>query len=179
MSQIKPCWGSIVRAGSRGLVASMAMTGARTVTTAFAPEEQTPPEAIVDKHAPRPVERLPEHHREAITELLHWAYGSCGGMAFGLMPSSLRAMPGVGAGYGLLIWLAFELAVAPLLGVVQSKQRPVLWRTAVALDHVLYGVIVAGRLAPEPETAGKRAGWGSTRWSRDRKVSFSGIGSRK
>jgi len=49
-----------------------------------------------------------------------------------------------------VIWLGFEAGIAPLLKIEQVKKRPVLWRTAVALDHVLYGVVVAGRLAPEP-----------------------------
>ncbi|WP_255953558.1 DUF1440 domain-containing protein [Streptomyces odontomachi] len=140
----------VLRAGARGLVAAMAMTGSRTVTAALAPEERTPPQAIVEEHAPVAVHRLTAYQRQAITELLHWAYGAGGGLVFGLLPRRIRGLPGTGVVYGLVIWLAFEAGIAPLLKIEQVKERPVLWRTAVALDHVLYGVVVAGRLAPEP-----------------------------
>ncbi|WP_037891397.1 hypothetical protein [Streptomyces viridochromogenes] len=128
----------------------MAMTGTRTVTAAVAPRERTPPEAIVEKEAPSRFAHLDEHHRAAVTELFHWAYGIGGGMAFGLLPARIRRFPGTGAAYGLAIWLGFEMGIAPLLGIQQVKQRKVLWRVVIAFDHVLYGVVVAGRLAPEP-----------------------------
>lgn len=150
MSGRKRNWSSISRAGARGLVAAMAMTGTRTVTSGLAPEEQTPPEAIVEKYTPAVFGRLKEHHRQAVTELFHWAYGAGGGMVFGLLPERVRRFPGAGAAYGLAIWLGFEMGVGPLLGIERVKHREVLWRLVIALDHVLYGVVVAGRLAPEP-----------------------------
>lgn len=131
----------------------MAMTGARTVTAGVAPEERTPPEAIVEEEAPGLFSRLDEHHREAVTELLHWAYGAGGGMAFGLLPARVRRFPGTGVVYGLAFWLAFELGIAPMLGIQQARHRKVVWRVVIALDHVLYGVVVAGRLAPEPSVS--------------------------
>lgn len=144
---------ALVRAGTRGLVAAMAMTGVRTVTTTLAPKEKSPPEAIVERFAPAMVLRSRDHRREAVTELLHWTYGAAGGAVFGLLPARLRGMPMTGPAYGLLVWLGFELAVAPALGVQRAEQRHVLWRLAVALDHMRYGVVAAGRLAPEPAVA--------------------------
>ncbi|RZB14036.1 hypothetical protein StrepF001_40290 [Streptomyces sp. F001] len=148
---------AIVRAGARGLVAAMAMTGVRTVTATLAPQEKSPPEAIMEKYAPARVLRSREHRREAVTELTHWTYGATGGAVFGLLPARLRSMPMTGPAYGLLVWLGFELALAPVLGVQHAKQRRMLWRLVVALDHVLYGVVVAGRLAPEPAVAVRTA----------------------
>jgi hypothetical protein len=147
----------VIRAGARGLVAAMAMTGSRTVTAALAPEERTPPQAIVEEHAPLAVRRLTAYQRQAMTELFHWAYGAGGGLVFGLLPPRVRGLPGTGVVYGLVVWLAFEAGIAPLLKIQQVKERPVLWRTAMALDHVLYGVVVAGRLAPEPAARVPRA----------------------
>lgn len=144
---------SVTRAGARGLVAAMAMTGTRTVAAGVAPGKRTPPAAIVEEHAPGLFSRLDEHHREAATELLHWAYGTGGGMAFGLLPARLRRFPGTGAAYGLAFWLAFEWGIAPVLGIEQEKERKAVWRVAIALDHVLYGVVVAGRLAPDPSVS--------------------------
>ncbi|HEU5161177.1 MAG TPA: hypothetical protein VFU43_29550 [Streptosporangiaceae bacterium] len=143
---------AVVRAGARGLVAAMAMTGTRTVTAAVGPHEKSPPEAIVDEHAPRQIRELSSRHREALTELAHWGYGTAGGVAFGLLPRRFRGHVAAGPLYGLALWLTFELAIAPALGVAHARRHQALWRAVIAGDHVLYGVMVAGRLAPEPRT---------------------------
>jgi len=140
----------VLRAGARGLVAAMAMSGMRTVTAGGAQEEQTPPEAIVSKHAPGAVQRLSERQRGAVTELMHWGYGAGGGILFALLPDIVRRRRGVGVAYGLAIWAAFEAVIGPALGVPRPHRRRILWRVAIAADHVLYGMVVAGRLAPEP-----------------------------
>jgi hypothetical protein len=138
-----------LRASARGLVASMAMTGMRAVTANTRLVHKSPPEAIVDRHAPRAIQQMSSEHRAVLTELAHWAYGSAGGWVFGRLPARLRTHPAAGPGYGLAVWLGFELAIAPLLGVSHVRHAPLLGRILVALDHVLYGVVVAGRLAPE------------------------------
>ncbi|TQM37786.1 hypothetical protein FB388_5005 [Pseudonocardia cypriaca] len=127
----------------------MAMTGLRTVTAAVGRREQSPPEAIVEEKAPALVRRLPERTRGAVIEAAHWTYGTGGGLVFGLLPPEVRRHPAAGPAYGLAIWLAFELGIAPVLGVRHVRDRRVLWRALLALDHVLYGVVVAGQLAPE------------------------------
>ncbi|MDN0196535.1 hypothetical protein [Streptomyces sp. S.PNR 29] len=157
MPQGKQKPGATARATARGMVAAMAMTGVRTVAAGIAPQEKTPPQAIVEKHAPKRIQRWQTHHRQAVTELLHWAYGAAGGAAFGLLPDRVRRLPATGPAYGLAIWLGFELAVAPALGVRHARERRVLWRMVVALDHVLYGLVVAGRFAPEPDAARRQA----------------------
>ncbi|MBV7697833.1 DUF1440 domain-containing protein [Streptomyces sp. TRM70350] len=149
MTGPKSTWSSVSRAGARGLVAAMAMTGSRTVAAGIAPGERTPPQAIVEKEAPVLFSRMGRYQREAVTELLHWAYGAGGGMAFGLLPARIRRFPGTGVAYGLTFWLAFEAGIAPLLGIERGRHRKALWLVVIALDHVLYGVVVAGRLAPE------------------------------
>ncbi|HEY8479654.1 MAG TPA: hypothetical protein VIL71_07475 [Spirillospora sp.] len=141
--------GTIVRAGARGLVGAMAMTGVRTVTAAIGPREQTPPEAIVDQRLPF-LRALPERHRGAVTELLHWAYGTAGGVMYGCLPRRVRAHPVAGPLFGLGIWIAFEAGIAPALRVRHAHEHGVAWRVGTALDHLLYGVIVGGGLAPGP-----------------------------
>ncbi|MGH3343672.1 MAG: hypothetical protein ACRDPK_12515 [Carbonactinosporaceae bacterium] len=139
------------RAGLRGLVGAMAMTGVRDVTTHAGLLERSPPEAIMVRHAPQEVQQLPGAQRRVVTELAHWAYGATGGAVFGLLPLRVRASPWIGPVYGLSVWLVFEAGVAPLLGVRHVHRRQVLGRVLVAVDHALYGVVVSGRLAPEPE----------------------------
>lgn len=151
-------WRATARAGTRGLVGAMAMTGLRTVTAAVGRRDESPPEAIVEARAPAVVGRLPERPRHAVIEVLHWTYGAGGGVVFGLLPARIRRHQAAGPIYGLVIWLAFELGIAPLLGIHHARQRRVLWRLMVALDHLLYGVVVEGRLAPEPPVPVSRAG---------------------
>ncbi|OLT17010.1 hypothetical protein BJF79_18045 [Actinomadura sp. CNU-125] len=71
-------------------------------------------------------------------------------MLFGLLPDRVRGHGLAGPAYGLTVWLGYELVVGPALGVEHSAHRRATWRAAVALDHLLYGAVVAGRLAPEP-----------------------------
>jgi hypothetical protein len=145
----------VLRAAGRGLVAAMAMSGTRSVTANLGLMEQPPPRKIVERHGPRPLQRLPESYVEAATEVFHWAYGTGGGLVFGLLPTKVRQHPLTGPAFGLVVWLGFELGIGPALGV-EHRQRRVMGRVMLGLDHVLYGVVVAGRLAPEPEVLEKR-----------------------
>jgi hypothetical protein len=145
-----------VRAATRGLVAAMAMTGVRNFAENIGLLEESPPGAILDEHAPDVVQRLSGQHRDAIAELIHWAYGVAGGAIFSALPAPVRAHPLAGPTYGLTIWLSFELGLAPVLGLPHAKSKRALSRAVLALDHVLYGLVVAGRLAPEPDLAPPR-----------------------
>lgn len=141
---------TIVRAGARGMVAAMAMTGARTVSAALGPHQKSPPEAIVEEHGPERLKQLSQRQREALTEIIHWMYGAGGGVMFGLLPNQVRNHRMIGPVYGLLVWLGYELAIAPLLGIEHARHRRATWRAVVAIDHILYGIVVADQLAPEP-----------------------------
>ncbi|MGW3473154.1 hypothetical protein ACWDKQ_32920 [Saccharopolyspora sp. NPDC000995] len=146
----------LIRAGARGLVGAMAMTGIRTLTGNVGLVEETPPEAIVGKHAPEPVQRLPVEHRTAFTEAAHWSYGALAGLGYNVLPRKIRSLPWFGPAYGLIIWLVFEVVVAPLLAVRPTRRR-LLGRLVIALDHAVYGIVVAGRLAPDPDAVQRPA----------------------
>lgn len=141
---------AVARAGIRGLVAAMAMTGTRTVTSNIGLINQSPPAEIIERHAPTAIRRLQPEYRAALTELAHWSYGISGGVLFSVLPRRLRTAPWTGPVYGLLIWAVFEAALAPALGIQARRYRGVTSRIMVAADHALYGIIVAGQLAPEP-----------------------------
>lgn len=143
------------RAAARGLVAAMAMTGARQLTTNLGLMEESPPETMVREAVPRLVSRLDAGQRAAVIEAAHWAYGSAGGLGYGLLPASLRGLRATGPLYGLAIWLGFEVGIAPLLGL-RHPQGKVVGRMMLVIDHALYGVIVSGWLAPEPQVTGRQ-----------------------
>jgi hypothetical protein len=133
----------------------MMMTGARQLTTSLGLMEETPPETIVGRVAPRAVHALDRDTRSALTELAHWGYGAVGGACYGLLPRPVRSNAATGPVYGLAVWLAFELGIAPLLGLRHPQGR-VAGRVMLVVDHALYGIVVADRFAPEEEVVAQQ-----------------------
>jgi len=136
--------GETSRSVTRGIFAAMAMTGMRKVTTGLGLLEESPP-VLMAKDAPifAPlIRRVPEKRRGAVIELVHWLYGGAGGAVYGRLIRSRR--PWVGPAYGLAIWAAFETGLVPMLGLEHARERKISSRIFVGLDHVLYGVILAG-----------------------------------
>jgi hypothetical protein len=133
----------VAHAAMRGAIAAAAMSGMRNLTVNIGLVEQTPPEAIVKQRAKGVVALMPKRKRKAGVELLHWSYGAVGGAAFALLPESIRRKAWAGPLYGLVVWLGFELGIAPLLGLKQAKQPRPVERAALAADHLLYGFVVS------------------------------------
>ena len=149
----------------RGTVAAMTMTALRQVTTGLGLVEQTPPDAILKQRAFGVVVRAPRlafflaTRQVALVELAHWLYGALGGAAFTRLPRSMRRHRWVGPGYGLATWIAFELSIAPVLGLDQASRIRPIERVMFAVDHVLYGVVLAGDrdwATPERRLPGRR-----------------------
>src|SRR4030095_9501360 len=93
---------AVARAGTRGVVAAMAMSGMRNVTTSAGLVAQTPPEPLVEQRAPQLLAQVPDDRRQAAVEALHWTYGALGGAMFGMLPATIRRRPWGGTAYGLL-----------------------------------------------------------------------------
>lgn len=128
----------------------MAMSGLRNVTVDLGMVDQSPPDAIVRRRARGLIRHVPRKHRRATVELVHWAYGAVGGAGFGALPASLRHRPWAGPVYGLLSWAGFELAVAPALGLGHAKSPAVAERIALAVDHLVYGLVL-GEIRRRPQ----------------------------
>jgi hypothetical protein len=130
----------------RGVVGAMAMTGMRVMTTELGLVEQTPPRALSRQRARglrALLRRAPRTQRRGLVEAAHWAFGAVGGAAFGVLPRAVRGRPWVGPVYGLVVWLGFELGIAPALGLSQAKRVRLVDRLALAADHVLYGLVLS------------------------------------
>jgi hypothetical protein len=76
-------------------------------------------------------------------ELFHWSYGAAGGMGFGALPDGVRGRAWAGPAYGLGAWTAFELVLAPVLGLRQATRPRPVERLALAGDHLLYGLVLS------------------------------------
>ena len=135
--------GEVAHAAMRGAIAAMAMSGMRTVTTRFGLVRETPPKAIFRQRAPGVLRQIPRRRRQGVVELFHWTYGAAGGAAFGLMPEEVRLRAWAGPAYGLVVWLGFELGIAPALGLSQAKRPRPVERLAFAADHLLYGFVLS------------------------------------
>jgi hypothetical protein len=142
----------------RGAIASMAMTGLREVTRNIGLLEEPPPESIVRQKLTRRrfrgVERGPVR---AGAEVMHWSYGAAAGAVFATLPRALRRSPWAGAAFGLLVWASFELAIAPMLSLSQTRRVRVLDQLALAGDHLFYGALLyepASQRSAEHESQG-------------------------
>jgi hypothetical protein len=121
----------------------MSMTGARVLSTELGLVERPPPQAMVREtgllHA------IPAAHVRAAEEAAHWAYGALGGALFDVLPGPVRSRRWAGPLYGLALWLGYEAAIAPLLGLRHAQEPRPVERLAFAADHLLYGVVVGHR----------------------------------
>ena len=139
--------GDMLHGAARGAVGAMAMTGMRVLTTELGLVEQTPPQAVGRQRARglrALLRRAPRKQRRGLVEAAHWAFGASGGAAFGALPGAVRRRTWAGPAYGLVVWLGFELAIAPVLGLSQAKRVRVVDRLALAADHLLYGLVLSG-----------------------------------
>jgi hypothetical protein len=117
-----------------------------------------PPETWADAPAPAQVaERiadgvfehpLPLEQAPAITNVMHWSYGTAWGVGFGVVQASLGLpVAAAGAAWGAVVWSS-DYALLPAMGIY----RPA-WRypaSTLALDlgrHLAYGLGVAGTYA--------------------------------
>jgi len=135
--------GEVLHGAGRGAVGAMAMTGMRVLTTELGLVEQTPPSAVSRQRARALLRRAPRRQRRGLVEVAHWAFGAGGGAVFGALPDAVRRRPWAGPVYGLLVWLGFELGIAPVLGLRQAKRARPVDRLALAADHVLYGLVLS------------------------------------
>ncbi|MEV4169277.1 hypothetical protein [Nonomuraea sp. NPDC049709] len=139
----------VARAAARGAIASMAMSGLRQLTTALGLVPTTPPESVIERTAPTAFHRIPVDRRPAVVEMVHWLYGAGGGAVFALLPRAARRQPWAGPAYGVLVWAAFEMAIAPALGL--HRRHGTAERLALLADHVLYGAVVAASPWPHED----------------------------
>ena len=133
----------VAHAAVRGAVAAMAMSGMRVVMKDLGLVEETPPQAMFRQKARGVLKMVPRKRRQAAIQLAHWGYGAGGGVAFRLLPEQIRLQPWAGPAYGLVVWLGFELGLAPMLGLEQAKKPRPVERLAFAVDHLLYGYVLS------------------------------------
>ena len=147
--------GAVLRGAGRGAIGAMAMTGMRVLTTELGLVEQTPPQAVSRQRArgARALLRLaPRKQRRGLVEAAHWTFGAGGGAVFGALPDTVRRRSWAGPVYGLLVWLGFELAIAPALGLSQATRVRPVDRLALAADHVLYGLVLSELRRQQPRS---------------------------
>ena len=144
-------------AATRGVAAAMAMTGLRQVTRGLGLVEQTPPEAVLQATAPGLFSRVPVKRRPALVEAMHWSYGAAAGAVFGLLPVRWRRQVWSGPAYGMVVWAVFEAGIAPAIGLTRQPRHGPVQSSMLLLDHLLYGVIVAGEAGAATRRQPRRA----------------------
>jgi Family of unknown function (DUF6789) len=131
----------LVHGAWRGAVGAMAMTGMREFARGLGLIDDEPPRALV-KRFRSPLRRQVSRENRTTVEAVHWAVGAGGGLAYAVLPDALRRQPWSGPVYGLVVWLSFDALIAPALGVEHARSRPVAQRAVLAVDHILYGLVL-------------------------------------
>jgi hypothetical protein len=144
--------GELAHAALRGAIAAMAMTGMRVVTVNLGIVKEPPPQQVIRQRARGLLRAVPRKRRRSAVELVHWSYGAAGGVTFGMLPDEIRRRPWAGPAYGLGVWLGFELGLAPALGLSHAKRPRPAERLGIALDHLLYGLVLSEFRARPQET---------------------------
>ncbi|MFI6784609.1 hypothetical protein [Micromonospora sp. NPDC050276] len=135
--------GTMVRTGTRGVVAAMAMSGLRQATTSLNLVQSSPPKSVLEKLAPGLLDRFHPSHHPALLAVAHWGYGLSAGVAFGMLPTHLRHRLWVGPLFGIALLAVFQAGIAPALRIDQ-RLTDVHEQLALTADHLLYGIVVAG-----------------------------------
>lgn len=133
----------IAHGALRGTIGAMAMSGLRSFTVSLGLVEEAPPRAILRQKSKGLLRIMPKRFRRAGQEVFHWGFGAAGGAAFGLFPQNVRMKAWAGPVWGLGMWLVFEVAAAPALGLSQAKKLRPVDRVTLAADHLLYGLVLS------------------------------------
>ena len=134
----------IVYGAARGAIGAMSMTGARALAAQFGLlDTGTPPESVAKQGVPQLMRSVPSEMRPAVVNVMHIAYGAGGGAVYSLMPRWLRRRRYSGPVFGMLLWLGYLAGVAPMLGLRIERQRSIPEWGLLAVDHVLYGLVVS------------------------------------
>ena len=145
---------SVLKGAARGAVGAMAMTGMRKFTSGLGLVGQTPPEAIIRQRLDLVVAALPKGRRAALKALIrpeqrralgeaaHVGFGVAAGAAYGALPPQVRQAGWSGPAWGIVVWLGYELGLAPVMGVSHSGSRKPAERVAFVADHLLYGLVL-------------------------------------
>lgn len=141
--RISPRLNTMVRTGTRGVIAAMAMSGLRQATTSLNLVQNSPPKSVMKKLAPGLLQRLPGNQHPALLAVAHWGYGLGAGLAFGAFPRHLRHRLWMGPLYGMALLVVFHVGIAPALRIEQ-RLTDVPEQFALVADHLLYGIVVAG-----------------------------------
>jgi hypothetical protein len=133
----------MIHAALRGSVAAMAMTGVRTLAQHLGVIREDPPARVARKQAKGLLRSVPRRRRGAVVELIHWSMGAAFGLVFGLLPEPIRMKAWAGPAYGFLVWLGFDTAVAPALGLKQRRWPHGKERAVFVVDHLLFGLVLS------------------------------------
>jgi hypothetical protein len=132
-----------LHATMRGAIGAMAMTGVRVFAVNAGLIREDPPGRLVRKQARGLLRLVPRSRRRTVIELVHWGMGGAFGAAFGLLAEDVRRRAWSGPLYGLVVWFGFDGAVAPALGLTESRWPKGRERAVFLADHLLFGLVLS------------------------------------
>ena len=167
--------GALARGILAGLVGSLAQSAFFAATKKIAPKPPKdafrPPEAaqrseaetevVARRFVERLMQRGPIVHKAAGGHLVHYAFGSAWGAAYGVTTPSVRRMSTLrgGLAFGTLVWMVSDHLIVPGFRLAGWPQRYPMKNHAYALAaHLVYGAAVAATFAIASGRSPLRAG---------------------
>jgi hypothetical protein len=111
---------------------------------------EAPTQTVARRVAEQLVRRGPLEHPQAAGQLVHLAFGSAWGGAYGLVAATLPSTGTLrgGVGFGLLVWLVSDDILLPAFRLsAWPHHYPVKSHLYAIAAHAVYGAAVAGTFA--------------------------------
>ena len=135
--------GEVLHTAFRGVIGAMAMTGMRQLTHGLGLVDETPPESILRRQTKGLLRLVPRKRRRVALTAIHWGVGGMGGLMFGALPDGVRRTRWAGPAWGVLMLVGYQTAVSPALGLRHHRSTDVQEWGALAVDHLLYGLVLS------------------------------------
>ena len=133
----------MIHAIFRGVVGAMAMTSMRVFAKHAGLIREEPPSRLARKRARGVLALVPRKRRRTIIELIHWSMGASLGAAHGMLPEHVRRRAWSGPLFGLLVWMGFDMFVAPMAGLGERDWPKGRERAVFMADHVVFGLVLS------------------------------------
>ena len=144
-----PWWRRAIEGAVAGVAATAVMTGVRMAADRVGIHERRPAHSVIVRRLRGVTGRKPwGHEAETTATIAHYAFGAAAGAAYAVVAPRRARVRGLGILYSVAIWLVSYFGVLPWLRLMPCPERDATGRQVVlAVDHVVYGLVLDGALA--------------------------------
>lgn len=139
----------LIPGAAAGFLATLPMTATMAIARSVLPEDQQhplPPRRVVGSVSEKTGldEHLDEEGQEAVTAVVHFAFGAAAGTLYSLLFGNHENRVLAGTGFGLAVWAGSYMGWLPALDILPPAHRESKgWIGMNVLAHVVWGLSTA------------------------------------